>query len=74
MVKGHVAWNHTRVIHEASRDLQRAETQPWFAEYLHPTLEKYFRPDSANHGSYFANWSSTRRPAFSRSRCCNTPP
>ena len=23
-------------IYEASRDLQRAQTQPWFAEYLHP--------------------------------------
>ena len=59
MVKAKVAWNPTLDIYEASRDLQRAETQPWFAEYLHPTLEKYFKPDPANHGSYFANWSST---------------
>ncbi len=59
MVKGGVAWNPTLVIYEASRDLQRAETQPWYREYLHPTLEKYFRPDLSNHGSYFANWSST---------------
>lgn len=59
MVKGNVAWNPTLEIYEASRDLQRAETQPWFNEYLHPTLEKYFRPDPSNHGSYFANWSST---------------
>jgi hypothetical protein len=59
MVKGKVAWNPTLDIYDASRDLQRAETQPWFGEYLHPTLEKYFRPDPANHGSYFANWSST---------------
>jgi hypothetical protein len=59
MVKGNVAWNPTLEIYEASRDLQRAETQPWFNEYLHPTLEKYFRPDPSNHGSYFSNWSST---------------
>lgn len=59
MVKGGVAWNPTLDIYEASRDLQRAETQPWYAEYLHPTLEKFFKPDPANHGSYFANWSST---------------
>lgn len=59
MVKGGVAWNPTLDIYEASRDLQRAESQPWFAAYLHPTLEKYFRPDPSNHGSYFANWSST---------------
>lgn len=59
MVKGGVAWNPTFDIYEASRDLQRAETQPWYAEYLHPTLEKYFKPNLSNHGSYFANWSST---------------
>ena len=59
LVKAGVAWNPTLDIYEASRDLQRAESQPWFQEYLHPTLEKYFRPDPSNHGSYFANWSST---------------
>ncbi|MES2523875.1 MAG: amidohydrolase family protein [Gemmatimonadota bacterium] len=59
MVKGKVAWNPTLEIYEASRDLQRAESQPWFSEYLHPTLDKYFKPDPSNHGSYFANWSST---------------
>ncbi len=59
MVKAGVAWNPTLEIYEASRDLQRAESQPWFAEYLHPTLDKYFKPDPSNHGSYFANWSST---------------
>jgi adenine deaminase len=45
-------------IYEASRDLQRAQTQPWFAEYLHPTLEEYFKPNPANHGSYFIGWTS----------------
>ncbi len=59
MVKAKVAWNPTLEIYEASRDLQRAETQPWFREYLHPTLDKYFKPDPSNHGSYFAGWSST---------------
>ncbi len=59
MAQGGVAWNPTLDIYEASRDLQRAETQPWYAEYLHPALAKYFRPDPSNHGSYFAGWSST---------------
>jgi len=59
MVKAHVAWVPTLDIYEASRDLQRAQNQPWFAEYLHPTLEEYFRPNPANHGSYFIGWSST---------------
>ncbi|MCA1591917.1 MAG: amidohydrolase family protein [Acidobacteria bacterium] len=59
MVEAHVAWDPTLDIYEASRDLQRAQTQPWFADYLHPALEAYFRPDAANHGSYFLGWTST---------------
>ncbi len=59
MVQAHVAWDPTLDIYEASRDLQRAQTQPWFADYLHPTLEEYFKPNPANHGSYFIGWSST---------------
>ena len=59
MVARRVAWVPTLDIYEASRDLQRARTQPWFVDYLHPTLEEYFRPDPTKHGSYFFGWSST---------------
>ena len=59
LVAAKVAWVPTLDIYEASRDLQRAQTQPWFADYLHPSLEDYFRPDPSNHGSYFFGWSST---------------
>ncbi|MEW6211021.1 MAG: amidohydrolase family protein [Acidobacteriota bacterium] len=59
MVEAGVAWDPTLVIYEASRDLQRAQNQPWFANLLHPVLEDYFRPDPAHHGSYFIGWSST---------------
>jgi hypothetical protein len=59
MVKANVAWDPTLDIYEASRDLQRAQTQPWFREYLHPTLAEYFKPNPANHGSYFLGWTST---------------
>ncbi len=59
MVAGGVAWDPTLVIYEASRDLQRAQTNPAFREYLHPVLEDYFRPNPSNHGSYFIGWSST---------------
>ena len=38
MVDAHVAWVPTMDIYEASRDLQRAQTQPFFADWLHPTL------------------------------------
>lgn len=59
MVAANVAWNPTLDIYEASRDLQRAQTNPAFAEYLHPVLEEFFRPNPANHGSYFIGWTST---------------
>ncbi len=59
MVARQVAWVPTLDIYEASRDLQRARTQPWFTDYLHPTLEEYFRPDPSKHGSYFFGWTST---------------
>lgn len=59
MIAAGVAWDPTLDIYEASRDLQRAQNQPWFAEYLHPTLEEYFKPNPKNHGSYFLGWTST---------------
>jgi cytosine/adenosine deaminase-related metal-dependent hydrolase len=59
MVAAGVAWNPTMDIYDASRDLQRAQTNPAFAEYLHPVLEEFFRPNPANHGSYFIGWTST---------------
>lgn len=59
MVEAGVAWNPTLDIYEASRDLQRAQTNPAFAEYLHPVLEEFFKPNPANHGSYFIGWTST---------------
>ncbi len=59
MVEAKVAWNPTLDIYEASRDLQKAQTNPGFAEYLHPVLEEYFKPNPANHGSYFIGWTST---------------
>jgi cytosine/adenosine deaminase-related metal-dependent hydrolase len=59
MADAGVAWDPTLVIYEASRDLQRAQTNPAFADYLHPVLEEYFKPNPANHGSYFIGWSTT---------------
>lgn len=59
MVAANVAWDPTLDIYDASRDLQRAQTNPAFADFLHPVLEEYFRPNPANHGSYFIGWTST---------------
>ncbi len=54
-----VAWDPTFAIYSASRDLQRAITQPAFRDYLHPAVEKYFAPDPTKHGSYFFGWTNT---------------
>jgi imidazolonepropionase-like amidohydrolase len=59
MAARNVAWVPTLDIYEASRDLMRAQRQPWFDDYLHPTLEEFFRPNPRNHGSYFLGWTST---------------
>ena len=45
MIEKKVAWSPTMSIYEASRDLTRAQNQPWFKDYLHPALEAFFRPD-----------------------------
>lgn len=58
MAENGVAWDPTLVIYEASRDLQRAVTSPWFQDYLHPGLEKFFQPDADSHGSFFWGWTS----------------
>ena len=60
MVKNHVFWCPTLSIYVASRDVIRAQNQPWFKDYLHPTLEQYFRPDMRSHGSYFLGWTNTQ--------------
>jgi imidazolonepropionase-like amidohydrolase len=59
MVDAKLAWDPTLAIYEASRDLTRAQNQPWFRDYLHPGLAKFFEPDLASHGSYFIGWTST---------------
>jgi len=60
MVAKHVAWDPTFSIYEASRDLVRAQNQPWFRDYLHPSMEEYFKGSVENHGSYFFGWTSTQ--------------
>lgn len=59
LVAAGVAWDPTLCIYEACRDLQRAITQPWFADYLHPALEAFFTPNPDYHGSFFFGWTHT---------------
>ncbi len=58
MAKAGIVWDPTLNIYEASRDVSRAQNQPWFREYLHPALAKFFEPSVESHGSYFFNWTT----------------
>jgi imidazolonepropionase-like amidohydrolase len=58
MAEKKVAWDPTLSIYEASRDAEKAQNQPYFRDYLHPSLAAFFEPNLANHGSYFTNWTT----------------
>lgn len=58
MAEKKVAWDPTLSIYEASRDVEKAQNQPYFREYLHPALAAFFEPNLANHGSFFTNWTT----------------
>ncbi|MFO1054870.1 MAG: amidohydrolase family protein [Planctomycetota bacterium] len=59
LVDHNVGWSPTFAVYEASRDLVRAQNQPWFRDWLHPALEAFFSPNLTSHGSYFIGWLST---------------
>ena len=58
MLAHDVTWDPTFAIYEANRDLTRARTQPWFADYALPVLLANFEPDPRRHGSYFFDWTT----------------
>jgi hypothetical protein len=33
---------------------------PWFKDFLHPSMELFFRPSLDNHGSYFLGWTTAQ--------------
>jgi imidazolonepropionase-like amidohydrolase len=66
MVERHVGWSPTFSIYEASRDVLRAQNLPWFKDYLHPSMEAYFKPSLDNHGSYFLGWTSSQEARWKR--------
>jgi imidazolonepropionase-like amidohydrolase len=60
MVRRNVFWCPTMAAYVASRDLTRSMNVPWFKEYLHPTMEEYWKADLTHHGSYFLGWTHTQ--------------
>ncbi|MFB3852780.1 MAG: amidohydrolase family protein [Vicinamibacterales bacterium] len=66
MVRNKVFWCPTLSIYIASRDVIRAQNLPWYKDYLHPTMEEYFKPDMQHHGSYFLGWTNTQEVRWRR--------
>jgi imidazolonepropionase-like amidohydrolase len=60
MVAKGIAWSPTMSTYEAARDLIRAQNLPWYADYLHPSLEEYFKPSMTRHGTFWIGWTATQ--------------
>ena len=60
MVANGIAWSPTMSTYEAARDLIRAQNLPWYADYLHPSLEEYFKPSMTRHGTFWIGWTATQ--------------
>ena len=48
----------TFTIYEANRDVMRARTADWHAEYTLPSITKFFQPNRIMHGSYHFDWTT----------------
>lgn len=57
MAEKKVGWSPTMSIYEASRDILRNQNLPWYRDYLHPSMEEYWKASMQNHGSYFFGWT-----------------
>src|SRR2546425_1294006 len=66
MVAKGVAWSPTMSTYEAARDLIRAQNLPWYREYLHPSLEEYFKPSMTRHGTFWIGWTATQEARWRR--------
>jgi hypothetical protein len=60
MIQHGVSWCPTLSIYVAGRDVIREQNLPWYKDYLHPTMEDYWKPDLAHHGSFFLGWTNTQ--------------
>jgi imidazolonepropionase-like amidohydrolase len=60
MVAKGVAWSPTLSTYEATRDLIKAQNLPWYKDYLHPSLEDYYKPSMTRHGTFWIGWTTTQ--------------
>lgn len=54
----------TFTIYSAGRDVMRARTAEWHADYTMPSLWKYFQPSKKVHGSYWFYWTTADEVAW----------
>jgi len=66
MVAKHVAWSPTMSTYEATRDLIKAQNLPWYRDYLHPSLEEYYKPSMTRHGTFWLGWTATQEARWRR--------
>jgi imidazolonepropionase-like amidohydrolase len=66
MVARGVAWSPTMSTYEATRDLIRGQNLPWYKDYLHPSLEEYFKPSMTRHGTFWIGWTATQEARWRR--------
>jgi imidazolonepropionase-like amidohydrolase len=66
MVARGVAWSPTMSTYEATRDLVRAQNLPWYKDYLHPSLEEYYKPSMTRHGTFWLGWTATQEARWRR--------
>jgi hypothetical protein len=66
MVAKGIAWSPTLSTYEATRDLIKAQNLPWYKDYLHPSLEEYFKPSMTRHGTFWIGWSEPQELAWRR--------
>jgi imidazolonepropionase-like amidohydrolase len=60
MVARGVAWSPTMSTYEATRDLIRAQNLPWYRDFLHPSLEEYYKPSTTRHGTFWIGWTEAQ--------------
>lgn len=54
----------TMTIYSAGRDVMRARTADWHAQYTLPSLMDFFTPSRTAHGSYFFDWTTEDEVAW----------
>ncbi len=66
LVRSGVTMLPTRVVYEANRDIERAQSLPWHEKYTHQALINWSLPNPAYHGAFHYDWTSDDEYYWSR--------